>query len=240
MRLRSGREFSERDDSGSPKVVVVNETFVKRYFGSENPIGRRLMFGASNRPVLDRQIVGVAMDSHRDVRKPPTETIYFPYSQWDKPDRLMFYVRTAGDETNLGPEIRKLVRALDPNVPVSDPKPMTMLVRDSIYTDRLVAALSVAFGALATLLAAIGLYGVVGFAVARRTSEIGVRMALGALPSDVLRLVLREAANIVAAGIVIGVFGGVALGRAVQSQLFRIDAAGPFLFVAAIAPLALV
>src|SRR5260370_39036559 len=119
MRLRSGREFSEREGSGSPKVVVVKETFVKRYFGSETPIGRRLMFGASNRPVLDRQIVGVATDSHKDVRKPPTETIYFPYSQWDKPDRLMFYVPTAGGETNLRPEIPKLVPALDPTVPAS-------------------------------------------------------------------------------------------------------------------------
>jgi ABC-type antimicrobial peptide transport system permease subunit len=183
---------------------------------------------------LDRQIVGVVSDNHKDVRKKPVETIYFPYTQWDKPERLIFYVRTQGAESDLGPAIRRLVRSIDAGVPVGDFEPMTVLVRNSIYTDRLIAILSIAFGVLATLLAAVGLYGVIGSAVARRTPEIGIRVALGALPADVLRLVFREASAIVGFGIAIGIVGGVALGRFVQSQLFGLQGGDPGMLAAAV------
>ncbi len=238
--LRSGREFNAADDAGAPKVVVVNETFVKRYFGSANPLGRRLMFGASDHPGFDRQIVGVVPDTHKGVRERPTQTIFYPYAQWPRPERLIFYVRTAGDESSLGPAIQRLVRSLDANVAVGDPRPMTLLISNSIYTDRLIAGLSAAFGILATLMAAIGLYGVIGYAVARRTSEIGLRMALGAVPGDVLRLVLGEAARMVIVGIVVGIAGGLALGRFAQSQLFGIQPADPILFASGVALIALV
>ncbi len=102
--VQAGREFNARDDAGAPKVVVVNQTFVKRYFGSANPIGRRMTFGGGN-VKLDREIVGVVADSHKDVRKPPVETVYFPYTQWDKPERLVFYVRTTGDASSLGSDV---------------------------------------------------------------------------------------------------------------------------------------
>ena len=238
--LRAGREFGAADDAGSPKAVVVNEAFVKRYFGSENPLGRRLMFGGSNHPVFDREIVGVVADSHKEVRQASAETVYFPFAQWVKPERLVFYVRTAGDESGLGPDIRRLVRSIDANVPVGDPTPMIVLVGNSIYTDRLIAVLSGAFGVLATLLAAVGLYGVVGYAVSRRTAEIGLRVALGALPADVLQMVLAEAARIVAAGILVGLAAAVALGRLVQSQLFGIEPADPWTLAGAVTLLALV
>jgi ABC-type antimicrobial peptide transport system permease subunit len=117
---------------------------------------------------------------------------------------------------------------------------MTLLVNESIYTDRLIAGLSIAFGVLATLMAAIGLYGVVGYAVTRRTSEIGLRMALGALPGDVLRMVLGEASRMVAVGVVIGAAVGVALGRVAQSELFGIQAADPVLVGAGVLVIALV
>jgi len=238
--LRIGREFTAGDANGAQKVVVVNETFVKKYFGSANPLGRRLMFGGSNHPDLDRQIVGVVADHRKEVREKPSEMIYYPYTQWAKPARLTFYIRTEGDETQLGPAIQRLIRSIDSNVAVGDPKPMTLLVNESIYTDRLIAGLSLAFGVLATLMAAIGLYGVVGYAVTRRTSEIGLRMALGALPGDVLRMVLGEASRMVAVGVVIGAAAGVALGRVAQSELFGIQAADPVLVASGVLVIALV
>ena len=237
--LHDGREFSARDEAGSPKVVIVNQAFVKRYFGSANPLGRRMTFGGGS-VKLDREIIGVVADSHRDVRKPVDEMVYFPFVQWDKPERLVFYLRTAGDDSHLGSNVRTIVRSLDPNVPIGDPETMAILVRNSIYTDRLIALLSSAFGVLATLLAALGLYGVVGYAVSRRTAEIGVRIALGAFPGDVLRMVLWEAAKIVSAGILIGAAAAIGLGRFVQSQLFGIQPGDPLILAGAVTLMALV
>ncbi len=231
--LRAGREFSERDDGAAPKVVVVNEAFAKRYFAGRDAIGRRLMRGASNHPVLDHEIVGVAADSHVDVRKPPKETFFFPYAQWKKPERLTFYVRTAGDENRLAAEIRQVVRAADANVPAGNLTPMDVRIRETIYTDRLIALLSGAFGLLATLLAAIGLYGVVAYAVAQRTAEIGIRMALGAPPAGVLRMILWEAGRMAGAGIAIGLVAAIALSRLLESQLFGVQAADPAILAAA-------
>jgi len=238
--MRAGREFEDRDRAAAPKVVMVNEAFVKRYFGSQNPLGRRLMFGSSDKRVPDLEIVGIVTDSHKDIRKAPVETIYLPYAQVTEPDRLMYYVRNTGNETRIAPDIRRLIRSLDSKVPMSDPQSMTVLVRNSVYADRLTAFLSIAFGVLATVLAAIGLYGVVAYVVTRRTGEIGLRMALGALPGDILRLILREAGSMVAGGLVIGLAGALVLGRLVESQLFGIRSADPAMFGGAAALLALV
>jgi len=237
--VQAGREFNARDGAGAPKVVVVNQAFVKRYFGSANPIGRRMTFGGGN-VKLDHEIVGVVADSHKDVRKVPVETVYLLYTQWDKPERLVFYLRTAGDTGSLASDVRRTVRSLDPAVPIGDPETMALLIRNSIYTDRLIALLSGAFGVLATLLAALGLYGVVGYAVSRRTAEIGVRIALGAFPGDVLRMVLWEAAEIVSLGIVIGAAAAFGLGRFVQSQLFGIEAGNPLILASAVILLGIV
>jgi predicted permease len=238
--LRAGREFTDRDDAAAPKAVVVNETFVKRYFGNANPIGRRLQFGASRPPKLDREIVGVVADSRDDVRDPGRETIYSPYAQWDNPSRMVFYVRTAGDPgRNIG-ALRQAVREADPNLPAVKIKTVEVRIRESLYTERLIAILSAAFGILATLLAAIGLYGVIAYSVARRTGEIGVRMALGAVPADVLRLVLFGAVRLAAAGIVIGLIAALAAGRLIESQLFGIKPADPVIYAGAALLLALV
>jgi len=238
--LRAGREFTDRDDAAAPKAVVVNETFVKRYFGNANPIGRRLQFGATTPPKLDREIVGVVADSRDDVRDPGRETIYSPYAQWDNPSRMVFYVRTAGDPgRNIG-ALRQAVREADPNLPAVKIKTVEVRIRESLYTERLIAILSAAFGILATLLAAIGLYGVIAYSVARRTGEIGVRMALGAVPADVLRLVLFGAVRLAAIGIVIGLAAALAAGRLIESQLFGIAAADPVIYAGAALLLALV
>jgi len=238
--LRAGREFNARDDATAPKAVVVNETFVKRYLGNANPIGRRLQFGASTPPKLDREIVGVVADSRDDVRDPGRETIYSPYAQWDHPTRMVFYVRTAGDPGRTMAALRQAVREADPNLPAVKIKTVELRIRESLYTERLIAILSAAFGILATLLAAIGLYGVMAYSVARRTGEIGVRMALGALPVDVLRLVLFGAVRLAAIGIGIGLAAALAAGRLIESQLFGIRAADPVIYAGAALLLALV
>ncbi len=238
--LRAGREFTARDDHAAPKTVVVNDAFVRRYLAGKDPIGRRLMFGGSNHPVFNREIVGVIPDIHNGVRDQAKETIYMPYEQWDKPERLVFYIRANGDAARLTANIRRVVREVDPNIPVMTIQPLDLKIRDSLYTEQLIALLSEAFGALATLLAAIGLYGVVAYAVARRTPEIGIRMALGAVPVQVVLMILREAGAMAAAGIAIGLGGALALSRLVDSQLFGIKAANPVVLGGAAGVLALV
>jgi ABC-type antimicrobial peptide transport system permease subunit len=179
-------------------------------------------------------------DTHVVVRDKPKETFFFPYTQWDKPERLAFYVRTAGDTGGLAASIRQLVRAADPKVPMGDLKPVEVHIQDDIYTDRLIAMLSGAFGLLATLLAAIGLYGVIAHAVTRRTAEIGVRMALGARPAVVLRMILAEAGRMAGAGIAIGLIAAVLVSRYVESQLYGMKAADPAVFAGGAALLAIV
>jgi predicted permease len=238
--LRAGREFDDRDTPGAPKAVMVNEAFVKRYFAGRNPIGRHVAFAGPKAKVLDREIVGIAADIRPDVRRPAGTTIYFPYTQREKPARLAFYVRVTGDDARLAAAIRRAVREADAGLPVPEIKPVELRIDESLYTTRLVAVLSTAFGILATLLAAIGLYGVIAFAVARRTGEIGVRMALGALPADVVRMVLLDAGRMVAAGIVIGLAAAFVLSRYVESQLFGVPAADLVVYAAAAGTLAAV
>jgi ABC-type antimicrobial peptide transport system permease subunit len=147
---------------------------------------------------------------------------------------MVFYVRSDGDQTRLAAAIRRTVREADAGLPVPEVKPIELRIRESLYTQRLVAVLSSAFGILATLLAAIGLYGVIAFAVARRTSEIGLRMALGASGADVLRMVLLDAGRMAAVGIVIGLGAAFALSRYIASQLFGVRAADPRIYAGAV------
>ena len=153
---------------------------------------------------------------------------------------MTFFVRTGGDEQALAPQMRRAVRELDAGLPVYAMKSMTVQVEESISTDRLVAVLSSAFGLLATLLAAIGLYGVIAYAVTRRTAEIGIRVALGARRGDVLWLVMREVTLLAASGIAVGLPAALALGRCVQSELFGVKASDPAIFAAAALALAIV
>lgn len=235
--LRAGREFTDRD--AAAEAVVVNEAFVKHYFPNQNPLGRRLGFGGPRSP-LDREIVAVAADVRSNVRRPVYQTIYFPYTRREAPARMVFYVRAVGNESHLAAAIRRAVREADAGLPVPEIEPVEVRIREALYTERLVAVLSGAFGILATLLAAIGIYGVIAFAVARRTAEIGVRMALGALPADVLRMVLLDAGRMAGAGVVIGLVAAFALSRYVESQLFGIQAADLPIYAGAAGALAAV
>ena len=236
--VREGREFTERDNAAAPKVVLVNEAFARKYFAGRDAVGHHLMFGSSNHPVLDREIVGVVADFHKDVRDPAKETLYLPYAQWTTPGALYFYVRALDDRPVAG-AVRRIGREADANIPLRHMQSLDLLIDQSIYTDRLIALLSGAFGVLATLLAAIGLYGVVAYAVARRTSEIGIRMALGAVPADVVKMVMKEAGGMAAAGVGLGLAGAWALSRYLKSELFGVRADDPAIFaLAAVALLA--
>ncbi len=238
--LMAGREFTDRDVAGAPKVVIVNEAFVKRYAAAGNLLGKHLAFGAGD-VKLDREIVGIARDfKYNSLREPVNPFIYEPYAQHDPLERTTFFVRTSRNEADLGPQVRAVVRGMDPNLPVYNMRPMEVQIEDSIYRDRLVATLASTFGLLATLLAAIGLYGVVAYNVARRTAEMGVRMAFGAMPRDVLKLVMREVGLMVLTGVVIGVPAALGLARFVESQLFGVKANDPLIFAVATVSLTLV
>ena len=232
--LVRGREFTERDVKGAPPVAIINETMAKYFFGDTDPIGRR--FGVGGGPPTSIEIVGVVKDVRSlALRDTPPRYAYIPYMQDDSLTQLTFYVRAAGGEAHVFDAVRQTVRRLDANLPVFDVKSMEAQVAESLFVERMVAALSVAFGGLATLLAAIGLYGVMSYAVARRTREIGIRMALGAEPRGVLWLVLKEVALLSAFGVTVGLLTAYFAARRVESQLFGLAPNDPVTLVSAVA-----
>ena len=236
MPLVAGREFDARDVIGAPRVAIVNETFARRYFKDGKPIGRRLGWGR-DREKLPIEIVGVVRDARLDrMREGPERFVFVPSAQQDDLTGAVFYVRTEGDPAGLADPVRAAARQIDAALPVTDVKTMATVLDESLFTDRIVAGLSAAFGLLATLLAGVGLYGVMSYAVARRTREIGVRVALGADRARILKLVLGEIAILSGIGMAIGLPGGWGLGRLVESRLFGLRAFDPLtlLFAAAV------
>ena len=236
MPLVAGREFDARDVIGAPRVAIVNETFARRYFKDGKPIGRRLGWGR-DREKLPIEIVGVVRDARLDrMREEPERFVFVPSAQQDDLTGAVFYVRTEGDPAALADPVRAAARQIDAALPVTDVKTMATVLDESLFTDRIVAGLSAAFGLLATLLAGVGLYGVMSYAVARRTREIGVRVALGADRARILKLVLGEIAILSGIGMAIGLPGGWGLGRLVESRLFGLRAFDPLtlLFAAAV------
>jgi predicted permease len=237
--LVAGREFTVKDVWGAPKVAIVNETMATYYFGSGSALGHRIGWGRSEAP--DMEIVGVVKDSKTStLRQDVKRFVYVPYMQEEELGSMTFYVRARGNASGIGASVRKVAQRVDANLPIYDMKTMTTVMDESLFIERMVAALSVAFGALATLLAAIGLYGVMSYSVARRTREIGIRMALGAERSSVLWLVLKEVALMVAIGVAAGLPLAIALSRVVQAQLFALSAHDPLALAGAAAILAVV
>ena len=219
--LIAGREFTRRDASGAPKVAIINEKMAHYFFGNGSALGRHVGFGRDKS--LNIEIVGVVKDSKYDsLREDILRTMYIPWKQDDSIQQMTFYVRSSRNASALGGSLRGAVGALDPNLPVYDVVTLDAVVANSIYIDRMVAALSSFFGALATLLAAIGLYGVMAYNVARRTREIGLRMALGAERGNVLWLVMKEVALLAGIGIAVALPAAYGMGRAVNSQLFGV------------------
>ena len=224
--LLVGREFTPRDIAGAPKVAIINETMAKYFFGTETPLGRRIGWRRQN--TTDIEIVGVVKDSKMaTMRDKPTRVVYTPYAQEDEIGEMTFYVRARGPAEAVASSVRQAAQRVDANLPIFNMKSMTQVLDESLFVERMVAALSLVFGALATALAAIGLYGVMAYSVARRTREIGIRMALGAERGVVLWMVLREVVGMVLIGVAMGVPLALALGRLVQTQLFDLSPRDP-------------
>jgi predicted permease len=212
-----GRPLTTRDDENAPKVVVINEAAVRKYFPGENPVGRR--FGSSPEENGRLEIVGVARDvKYNSVRDSAPPTMFTPTRQ----SRLggMIEVRTAGSPNAVMPTIRETVRAIDPNMPVMDMSTQMDQIEERFMQERVFANAYVLFGGLALTLAALGLFGLMSYSVARRTNEIGIRMALGARSQDVLRLIMRESMILVAVGVVIGIAIALGTSRFVATLLF--------------------
>lgn len=239
MPLVAGREIGEGDGPGAPRVAVVNEAFARRYFAGRSPLGRRIGWGRDRPEALPIEIVGVVRDARTDnLHEEPERAVFVPAAQDEDLTGLVFYLRTSGDPAALAGVARAAVREIDAALPVTDLGTMASVVDESLFTERIVAGLSGAFGLLATLLAALGLYGVMSYAVARRTREIGVRVALGAEPRGILGLVLGEVAALAGIGMAIGLPGGWGLGRLVESRLFGLDAFDPPTLLLTVAVLA--
>jgi predicted lysophospholipase L1 biosynthesis ABC-type transport system permease subunit len=229
----AGREISWQDDAHAPRVAIVNETFVRKLLAGRNPIGVRFGRGGAMTVKIDTEIVGVVRDSkNARVDEKAAPFMYLAWRQDPKLGQLTFYVRTERDPAGLVSAIREEVRRLDPQLPVFDIKSLPTQISESLVSRKLVTILSAAFGVLAALLAALGIYGVLAFGVAQRRREIGVRIALGATPASLRRLVLSEVGRFLVIGAVVGLPAAYALARAVQSILFEVPAADVAVFAA--------
>ena len=229
--LIAGREFTAADYGDSPKVAVVNEAFARRFNLNGREAVGSWMATQMALPELDIQIVGVVRDSKHSAVKGDTPPLFYqPYRQGNA-GRMNLYVRTGLDPEQLIPAIRSTMRGLDANLPIEALKTLDQQVRDRVFGDRTLAILSGTFAVLATVLALIGLYGVLAYTVAQRTREIGLRMALGADAGHVRRMVLGRMGRMVIAGGIIGVLAALAVGRAAQSLLFGMSGNDPVVVV---------
>jgi predicted permease len=219
-----GRDFRTTDGKTAPQVCIVNESFARKYFAGGNAIGRHVGNGGDPGTKLDIEIIGVARDTkYEGMREDVPLEVYRPYFQMPFVLGMYSYIRTAHNPEQMFSSVRRVVNNLDPNLPVFEMKTLEKQMSESLVTERLVATLSTSFGLLATLLAAVGLYGVMAYMVAQRTREIGVRMALGAASTDVIWLVMKEVLLLAGIGIAIGLPAAYGLTRFVKSQLYGIQ-----------------
>jgi predicted permease len=224
MSLLLGRAVDGRDRGDGPHVAVVNEAMVRQFFPGQNPIGRRFWFGRTPGAGQPIEIVGVVRDAkYASLRAPAPPTAYVPYTQSRVPlAAMVFQVRAAGDPMALVGGIRQVVRRVVPGVPMGDVKTQARQIDDSLGQETMYARLFSFFGLIALLLACVGLYGTMAYALGRRTREIGIRMALGAARARVLRMALVESLVIAVAGVVAGALLATAGARYVRSLLFEV------------------
>ncbi|HKW49210.1 MAG TPA: ABC transporter permease [Gemmatimonadaceae bacterium] len=239
--LLAGREFTDADNGRAPKVAIVNETFARRFGLGANPIGKRMSSSMSDTMPLDMEIVGLVRDMKYATVKKETPPVYFiPHRQMDHIGTMYFYVRTASAPATMLRSMGQLVQRLDPMLPVQNLRTMPEEIRINTFEDRMISTLAGSFALLATLLASIGLYGVLAYSIAQRTREIGVRMALGASARDVRLLVLHQVGLMTLVGGVIGVGGALALGKSAASMLYKMSGADPAVMMLSVGFLALV
>jgi predicted permease len=228
MTLLSGREFTRADAMGSAKVAIVNEEFAKKFNLGRDAVGKHMNNGTARESSLDTEIVGLVQNAkYSDVKDPIPPLFFRPYRQDERIGSITFYVRTALAPDDFATSIPKLVSRLDANLPVDELKTLPQQVRDNVFLDRFISVLSASFAGLATLLAAIGLYGVLAYTVAQRTREIGLRMALGAAPGRVRWMVLRQVAKMTIIGGAIGLSMAVGIGRLAASLLYQLEGWDP-------------
>jgi len=241
--LVAGREFTDADTVNSAKVAVVNQTFAKKFGLGNDAVGKLMGWHAGDgyRSKLDTTIVGVVEDAkYSEVKQKVPPQFFVPYRQDKQPGGMHVYVRTSGDIAQAASAITAVVKRLDTNLPIENFESLPEQVRNNTFLDRMMTTLSAAFALLATLLAAIGLYGVLAYTVAQRTREIGLRMALGAAPDRVRGMVLRQVAVMTLVGALAGLVGALGVGKGAQSMLFQMTGADPAVLALSAVVLALV
>jgi len=241
--LIAGREFTRADSKDAAKVAIVNEAFAKKFNLNRDAVGKHMASSTGSGVKLNIEIVGLVPNvKYSEVKAEIPPVFYRPYRQGNTAQlgSITYYVRTAGDPEPFLANIPRAVARLDPNLPVEDLRTMPQQVRENVFLDRFISVLSAAFASLATLLAAVGLYGVLAYTVSQRTREIGLRMALGAAPSRVRAMVLGQVGVMIAIGGVIGLAAAVALAQLAQSLLFQMRGSDPVVLAGAVLALTLV
>jgi predicted permease len=236
--LLLGREITERDQPSSGKVCVINEAFAKLFFAGRNPLGMHVtQVYANQRNTFE--VVGVARHSRgNNLRGDVEHRYYVPAAQpIDAQDGASFAIRTVAEPSSVIATVRRAILTADPNLPITVARPLGEIIDDRMVQDRLLARLSIAFGVVALLLSAIGLYGILSYGVARRTNEIGIRKALGAQHGAVMAMILRETGLLLVVGLVTGAALSVAGMRLIASRLYGLAPTDPLAFGAAIAVL---
>ena len=238
--ILQGRAFDVHDTAASPKVAVVNRALARQFFPNQNPIGHTFEADADevNAPV---EIVGIAADTrYADLRSETPPTFYLPYSQALVMGRMVVEIHTQAEPGSILSQARSVVASMDRDLPLIDVRTMTEQVKATMSGERIFAQLTSGFGLLALVLACIGIYGIMAYTVARRTSEIGIRMALGAQADQVLRMVLREASWMALAGVTLGVCGSLLLARFLTAMLYGLKPSDPLTLAGASALLLLI
>jgi predicted permease len=231
IKIVAGRGFTDQDSTGAPKVVIVNEALARRLFSGENAVGKRLTL-KTNTPGME--IIGVAQDiKHHDLTEATLPHFDLPALQRGYDSYTNIVLRTRNDPSDSVAAVRAELLAMDPSLPVSGITPMSLQIRNALAATSLASSLVSVFGLLGLLLASIGLYGVMAWIVSRRTREVGIRMALGAQPRDVLRLVLRQGILLTGAGLLVGLLAALVATRLLDTQqLYGVSPTDVFTFVA--------
>ena len=247
MRMVNGRAFTQHDSQGAPKVSVINQTLASQFFPNASPVGRTVTSCDGDGPPQTFEVVGVVADAkYSDLREAVPPTIFFPYAQSDDAGEMTFEVKTAASTESVARELREAVRSVDRDLPLLEVRTQKQQIDATLSRERVFATLTTGFGALALVLAGIGIYGIMSYTVARRTNEIGIRMALGAQTRGVLGMVLRETSLLTAIGVGAGIAGALAVTRLVATMLYGVkpndlatfvEAAGLLVVMALIAAL---